>query len=96
MRSWGVFKSSGMANLSITRSMWFGIQYFVAMLFLPFRYKLLINSGWHCHEPYFGWGANLPSPLVNFFNNSARKIFIAMKLLAFLQLLIVQLLKKLH
>ena len=31
-----------------------------------------------------------------FFNNSARKIFIAMKLLDFLQLLIMQLLKKFY
>ena len=34
--------------------------------------------------------------LVDFFNNSARKNFIAMKLFDFLQLLIVQLLKKFH
>ena len=36
------------------------------------------------------------APLVDFFTYSARKIFIAMKLLDFLQLFIVQLLKKFH
>ena len=40
-------------------------------------------------------GGQIP-PLVVFFNNSARQNFMAMKLLDFLQLLIVQLLKKFH
>ena len=41
-------------------------------------------------------GGNFAPPLVDFLNNSARKIFIAMKLLDLLQLLIVQLVKKSH
>ena len=41
-------------------------------------------------------GGGKCAPLVDFFNNSYRKIFIAMKLLEFLQLLIVQLLKRFH
>ena len=41
-------------------------------------------------------GGKLTPSLVDFFDNSARKIFIAMKLLDFLQLFILQLLKKFH
>ena len=49
-------------------------------------------------EPYFGWGEQIcpPPPKQIFSNNSVRKNFIAMKLLDYLQLLIVQLLKKFH
>ena len=43
-----------------------------------------------------GGGQICPPSLVDFFSNPARKKFIAMKLLDFLQLLIVQLLKKFH
>ena len=60
--------------------------------------RLVTRIGYLIHVLTLFWlgGGGKFAPLVDFFNNSAGKIFIAMKLPDFLQLLIVQLLKKFH